>query len=225
MEAAFPWSRVLKELESYYSTGVWRTPVLRERGADPFLVLVSTVLSHRTRDEVTEHATVRVLAEYPTPEALSRASVKSIEVLIHKVGLSKSKARGLREAARVVVSRHGGIVPASEAELLQIPMIGPKTAHAIRVFGYRKPGLPVDTHILRVTRRLGVVQGRTISEAQRELSRVIPRKYWGLVNPILVQHGQNLCRATRPQCGDCPISRWCQRIGVSEGFQGRALIG
>lgn len=163
---------------------------------------------------MTERATLRLLARLPTPGALADARVRTIRQLIHDVGLVDSKARGLKSAARTLVDKFGGVVPQEEGNLLQIPMVGPKTAHAILVFGHLKPGLPVDTHILRVTRRLGVVRGRSIRDAQKELGAAVPEKYWGLLNPILVQHGMNVCRPMRPTCAACPISNLCPRIGV-----------
>ncbi len=211
-----PWGTILRRLPGYYSHGNWRVPVLRRRGADPFLVLVSTILSHRTRDEVTERATLRLLSEYPTPFAAARAQPGRLRSLIREVGLSDAKAWGIQQASRVIVDRFGGKVPLRERDLLDLPMVGPKTAHAIRVFGHRKPGLPVDVHILRVTRRLGAVRGRTISEAQRELAQSVPRRYWMILNPILVQHGQNLCRYRAPRCGECPIADICEFPRASE---------
>ncbi|MDG6970071.1 MAG: endonuclease III [Nitrososphaerota archaeon] len=208
------WGKVLDALDHYYEVGSWREPVLRDRGASPFLVMVSTMLSHRTRDEVTLRATKRLLAEYPSPEKLAKVSTTQIMAIIRGVGLSELKARGLRDAARWLVENHSGRIPESEEELLRIPRVGPKTAHAIMVFGFRQPGLPIDTHILRVAQRLGVVDGTTISQAQDELMRVVPRRYWGLLNPTLVRHGMNICTARAPQCGKCPIHHWCARVGV-----------
>lgn len=208
------WGPLLRRVAKYYQTGGWRVPVLRHRGADPFLVLVSTILSHRTRDEVTERATIRLLARYPTASALSRASLSRLQSLIREVGLSGAKARGLRNASRAIVRNHGGKVPVSEEDLRRIPMVGPKTAHAIMVFGHRKPGLPVDSHILRVARRLGVVEGRTIKEAQGELASAVPLRHWGVLNPVLVQHGMNTCTPRRPRCDECVIFEWCERRGV-----------
>ncbi len=208
------WGGLLDAVDRYYEVGRWREPVLRDRGASPFLVMVSTMLSHRTRDEATLRATKRLLAEYPSPEKLAKASNAQIRAIIRGVGLSELKARGLRDAARWLVENQDGRVPESEEELLGIPRVGPKTAHAIMVFGFRQPGLPIDTHILRVTRRLGVVDGTTISQAQDELMRAVPRRYWGLLNPTLVRHGMNICTAQNPVCEVCPITRWCEQVGV-----------
>lgn len=187
---------------------------MRERGVDPFRVLVSTILSHRTRDEVTQRASLRLLKHYPTPSALSTASTARIASLIREVGLAKPKSKGLRRASMEIVGRFGGVVPQKTSDLLSLPMVGPKTAHAVRVFGYQADGLPVDVHILRVARRLGVVKSGSIVSGQLELAAEVPRRYWRLLNPVLVQHGQNLCRATVPLCNQCPIQAWCARAGV-----------
>jgi endonuclease III len=219
------WGHLLRSLNKFYEVGDWRTPRLRTRGADPFLILISTLLSHRTRDEVTERATLRLLSSIPTPQLMARATPHRIEGIIREVGLSRSKAIGICGASKAIVERFGGRVPILERDLLTLRMVGPKTAHAVRVFGYRRPGIPVDSHILRVTRRLGVVNGSTIAAAQEELAMKVPRRYWCLLNPILVQHGQNICKSRAPRCVECPISLWCPRVGVSASVPGRALIG
>ena len=208
------WPTIIRVLQVHYSQGKWRVPVLRERGADPFLVLVSTMLSHRTRDEVTKRATLRLLSRFPTPRALASAPLSSVEESIDEVGLARIKARGIQMASRAILERFRGSVPLSEHDLLSLPMVGPKTAHAVRVFGFEKDGLPIDTHILRVAQRLGAVQSGNIADAQREMAREVPRRYWKLINPLLVQHGQNICKAVRPECAKCPIELWCPRIGV-----------
>jgi endonuclease-3 len=210
----FDWPRLLSLLAEFYSRGNWRTPVLRTRGADPFLVLVSTILSQRSRDEVTERATLRLLAEFPTPAAMAKAPLARVLPLIREVGLANSKARAVISASRVIVERFDSQVPRSVHDLLSLPMVGPKTAHAVRVFGYERPGLPVDVHILRVARRLGATRATTIAAAQIELAGLVPRRYWFLINPILVQHGQNLCSARDPNCGVCPVFSVCGRVGL-----------
>ncbi|MGC2034914.1 MAG: DNA mismatch endonuclease Vsr [Thermoplasmata archaeon] len=218
------WGPLLRTVIEFYQEGEWRVPVLRERGADPFLVLVSTILSHRTRDEVTERATVRLLSEYATPLELSRAPLSRVRHLVREVGLWDSKAKGLRSAAKTIVRDFGGQLPVAERDLLRIPMVGPKTAHAIRVFGHQRPGIPVDTHILRVMRRLGAIRSTTIRGAQKEISTKVPRRYWALLNPVLVQHGQNLCRAHLPLCEMCPVSARCPKIGVPRTSASRTVM-
>lgn len=209
-----PWPTLIRALQAHYGQGTWRVPVLRARGADPFHVLVSTMLSHRTRDEVTERATHRLLSHFPTPQAIANAPLARIEDLIAEVGLTSTKARGIQRASRAILERFGGTVPPSERDLLSLPLVGPKTAHAVRVFGFERDALPIDTHILRVAQRLGAVRSRSIAGAQRELAREVPRRYWKMINPLLVQHGQNICRASSPECAKCPIEPWCPRTGV-----------
>jgi len=208
------WGSLLTCLRRFYATGEWRVPVLRERSADPYRVMVSTVLSHRTRDEVTERAALRLLDTYPTPSSLAAAPLPRILKLIREVGLAESKAKGLQESANILVRDYGGRVPSDEHELARLPLVGRKTASAILVFGYGKSAIPADTHIHRVVNRLGVVKTTNLVETSRALESVVPRKFWHLLNPTLVQHGQNICKALRPRCSECPISESCRRIGV-----------
>jgi endonuclease III len=208
------WGRLLGKLERFYGKGSWRTPVMRERGVDPYRVLVSTILSHRTRDEVTARAAHRLLVAYPTPTALSRSSVSKIRSLIREVGLADSKAAALHECASIIVRSHGGKLPQTERDLLSLPLVGKKTASAILVFGFRMGAIPVDTHIHRVVNRLGVVRTRSLDETADALEEVVPWRYWGKINPVLVQHGQNMCTAVHPMCDSCPIFAECSRVGV-----------
>lgn len=188
--------------------------MLRERGTDPFRVLVSTVLSHRTRDEVTERVSLRLLAAFPSPAAMASASTADIRALVGEAGLSWAKAAGLHCAAQQIVSEFDGRVPSTLTELVSLPLVGKKTANAVLVFGFRKPAIPVDTHILRVTNRLGVIHAKTLDDGAASLELVVPRRYWGRLNPVLVQHGQNLCRARDPRCEECPIIESCDRVGL-----------
>jgi len=210
----FRWGQFLNRIDRFYQAGEWRAPVLRERGVDPFRVLVSTVLSHRTRDEVTERAALRLLDSYPNPAALARASPKEIQERVRDVGLSTAKSRGLHRAAIIITSEFGGSMPKTRAELLSLPLVGTKTANAILVFGFGVPAIPADTHIHRVSNRLGVVRTRNAEETSTALEAVVPRKYWYRLNPTLVQHGQNLCRAGTPKCDACPVEDLCFKIGV-----------
>ncbi len=187
---------------------------MRERGGDPFRVLVSTILSHQTRDEVTERVAKRLLSVYPTAKSMSRANVAEVSALIREVGLAESKARGLHETALRIAEDFRGVVPSDEKSLLSLPLVGSKTANAVRVFGFGIPAIPADIHIHRVANRLGAVSTATLEETSRALERAVPKKYWSRLNPTLVQHGQNLCGAGRPLCQACPIESSCGRVGV-----------
>lgn len=208
------WARVLRTLDAFYRRKGGRKPVLRERGVNPFHVLVSTILSQRTRDEVTERAALRLLARYPTVTALSRAPVSRIRVLIAGVGFPAQKATALRVAAKEILVKYHGVLPTTLETLKTLPRVGTKTANAILVFGFQVPAIPVDTHIHRVVNRIGVVHTRSYEETTTALETIVPVKLWGRINPTLVQHGQNLCRAVHPKCPECPILSSCLRVGL-----------
>src|SRR5580658_8316370 len=199
------WGALLRHLGRFYATGNWRVPAFRDRGADPFGVMVSTVLSQRTRDEVTERVAGRLLAVYPTASALATAPRDRVVGLIREVGLAESKANGLQATAGILAKDYCGKLPRVESELIQLPLIGRKTAKAILVFGYGIPAIPTDIHIHRVANRLGVVTTKSAEETSLALEKVVPKKYWHLLNPALVQHGQNICTALNPKCAGCPI--------------------
>jgi endonuclease III len=213
------WGKLLSRLRTFYRYGDFRVPVLRERGADPFRVLVSTVVSHRTQDSVTARITRELLRTYPTPKAMSQAKEADLIRVVARGGLASAKGRGLLEASRMIVNRFGGQVPVSERELLELPMVGPKTASAVAVFAYGRSSIPVDVHIHRVANRIGAVHTNSPEQTALALMRVVPKRYWSEINPILVQHGQNVCTARRPQCRLCPIGGQCSRVGLPAAQQ------
>ena len=218
--APIPWGRLLAVLREHYKRGEWRVPVLRDRGAEPFDVLVSTILSHRARDETTLRAFRQLKQTYPDAPSLANADPARLRSLIRPVGLPESKAKGLITMARAIVERHGGTVPSSMEDLLGLPMVGPKTASAVKVFGFEHPEIPVDTHIHRVVNRLGAVHTSSPEQTRVRLAEVVPRRFWGQLNPVLVQHGQNVCLARRPRCPLCPVSRWCSFPPRTSSFHG-----
>jgi endonuclease III len=211
---SIPWEELLETLRKLYhegeAAGDWRSPYLRDHAESPFQVLIGTILSQRTRDETTDVASARLFAAYPTPETLAAAPVSTITKLIRPVGFYPTKAKGIQACARDLVERFGGKVPASMEELLSLPMVGRKTANCTLVFGFGLPAVPVDTHVHRIANRLGAVRTRTPEETEEALMRVIPMDLWIPVNPLLVQHGQNLCRPIGPKCGECPIRAICE---------------
>ncbi|MDE1822443.1 MAG: endonuclease III, partial [Euryarchaeota archaeon] len=182
----------------YKGAGDWRVPYLREHAETPFQVLIGTILSQRTRDEATGVASERLFRAYPTPEALARAPLKDLVHLVRPVGFYTVKARAIRDCAQEILSRFGGRVPTSMEELLSLPMVGRKTANCTLVFGFGVPAVPVDTHVHRIANRLGAVRTRTPEETEEALMRVVPMDLWIPINPLLVQHGQNICRPGRP---------------------------
>lgn len=184
---------------------------------DPFRVLVGTILSHRTRDAKTDEAACALLDRYATAKDLAAAPVEHIASLVRPVNFYKTKAQRLKEVARCLVTRHGGHVPDQAADLMALPGVGPKTAACVLVYGFRKPAIPVDVHVHRISNRLGLVATRTPQETQKALERCIPDGWLLHVNELLVKHGQTTCRPRHPKCDRCVVRLWCAmgRNGLS----------
>lgn len=207
--AGFPWETVLDRLAALYGAGDWRVPYLRDHAEDPFQVLIGTILSQRTRDANTDRASALLFAQYPDAPSLARARPEQLEPLIRATGYYRTKARAIRACAQAILDRFGGTVPRDLDSLLTLPGVGPKTANCVLVFGYGIPGVPVDTHVHRISNRLGVVRTSTPEGTEEALRRILPQPYWIPLNPLLVQHGQNLCRPRGPKCLECPIADVC----------------
>ena len=176
---------------------------------DPFQVLIGTILSQRTRDEMTEIASRRLFAKYDTPQALARADVRDVQRRIKPVGFYRQKARKLREVSRVLLDRHGGKVPSTYEELIELPQVGPKTANCVLVYGYGLQALPIDTHCHRIPNRLGLIRTKTPEQTERALARIIPREYWVNVNEWFVRFGKGVCKPIGPRCGECGFTSFC----------------
>jgi len=207
--AAFDWERLLDRLSALYGTGDWRRPYLRDHAENPFQVLIGTILSQRTRDANTDVASARLFARFPDAVSLARARASEVEPLIRATGFYRVKARVVRRVARDILGRFGGAVPRDYGALVSLPGVGPKTANCVLVFGYGIPAIPVDTHVHRIANRLGVVRTKTPDATEAALRAGVDARYWIPLNPLLVQHGQNLCRPNRPRCPECPLADQC----------------
>jgi len=205
----FDWERLLDRLSALYGTGDWRRPYLRDHAENPFQVLIGTILSQRTRDANTDVASARLFARFPDATSLARAKVSEVEPLIRATGFYRVKARVVRRVASEILARFAGTVPREYASLVSLPGVGPKTANCVLVFGYGIPAIPVDTHVHRIANRLGVVRTKTPEATEAALRERVDARYWIPLNPLLVQHGQNLCRPNRPRCPACPIADQC----------------
>ncbi|HEV2166792.1 MAG TPA: endonuclease III [Thermoplasmata archaeon] len=203
------WERILDVLSGFYGTGDWRRPYLRDHAEDPFQVLIGTILSQRTKDANTERASADLFRRYPDARSLAAAPRREVERLIRPVGFYHTKSENIRRTSQELLDRFAGVVPGDLGTLLTLPGVGPKTANCVLVFGYGTPGLPVDTHVHRIANRLGWARTETPEQTEAALRATIPQPYWNPLNPLLVQHGQNLCRPRNPRCPECPILEEC----------------
>ena len=177
---------------------------------DPFRVLIATVLSHRTKDRVTALASSRLFAKFPDVHSLSKGDVRTVSSLIKPVGFYKTKARKIREIARIILDQYDGEVPESIDELLKLPSVGRKTANCVLVYGFRKPAIPVDTHVHRIFNRIGVVNTKTPEDTEMELTRMVDKRDWLDLNDVFVKFGQLVCKPIGPKCPVCPLNDRCR---------------
>ena len=184
-------------------------------GRSPFRVLVSTVLSTRTQDPVTAAASARLFEQAPDPASLARLTPRAIEKLIYPVGFYHTKAALLPGLARALLERWHGQVPSTLEELVSLPGVGRKVANIVLSKGFGIPAVAVDTHVFRISKRLGLVRTRTPEQTEQRLMKVLPERYWIEWNTLLVAHGQTMCRPQHPSCDCCQVRRWCRRTGVA----------
>lgn len=196
----------------------WKPPVMSlnsVHGGDPFRILVSTVLSLRTRDETTAAASARLFAEAKTPRGIIALGEKRLRALIYPVGFYKTKAANIIELCARLESDCGGKVPDTIDELTEFRGVGRKTANLVVTLGYGKPGICVDIHVHRISNRLGYVSTKTPDKTEFALREKLPRKYWIEYNGLLVAFGQTVCKPVSPKCGECPVRKLCMRVGVN----------
>lgn len=217
------------------ATVTWRAPQLRslaarlaavrrhtrattlaevEKRRDPFRLLVACVISLRTKDAVTAAASARLFAVAPTARALAATEEGRIAALIYPAGFYRTKARQLRAIAAMLLEHHRGRVPSDRDALLALPGVGRKTANLVLGLGFAIPAICVDTHVHRISNRLGLVATRTPAETERALEAVLPHRLWIDINDLLVTFGQEICHPTSPRCSSCPLAARCPRCGV-----------
>jgi endonuclease-3 len=188
----------------------------REIKNTPFITLISCILSLRTKDEVTEKASIKLLSRYSTPEKILELSEKQIQTLIYPVGFYKTKAKRIKEIATTLIKNYNGIVPNDFNELLKLKGVGRKTANIVMVYGHKKHGfLPIDTHCHRIPNRLGWIKTKTPEETEKNLKKILPKKYWDDFNDLFVLFGQTICVPISPFCSKCPIVSFCKKTGVN----------
>jgi endonuclease III len=196
----------------------WQEPVVgvvaRESARDPFRILISCLLSLRTKDKTTSEASARLFALAHTPAALLKLSQRSIERAIYPVGFYRTKAKAIHAICRRLLEVYEGKVPQSIDELITLAGVGRKTANLVVTVGYQKPGICVDIHVHRISNRWGYVKTKTPEETEQALRARLPKRYWITFNDLLVPYGQNLCQPVSPFCSRCKLIDMCDRVGV-----------
>lgn len=182
---------------------------LAKRGRDPFKVLISTILSARTKDTNTKAATDKLFAKYNSPQLIAEADAEELENLIRQSGFYRVKATRIKEVSKIIMNDYNSEVPEEYDELVNLPGVGAKTANCILVYGFNIPAIPVDTHVHRIPNRLGWVQTKKPEETEKALKKIIPKEQWIRINRIFVKFGQQICVPINPKHGLCPIKDIC----------------
>lgn len=206
--------RVLKD-----TSREWGNPAVTEiarKTRSPFRVLVSCVLSSRTKDEVTNKATKKLFQAANNAEKIASLPEERIEKLIYPVGFYRNKAKRIKELTQILTSTYQGKVPSDMNELLSLPGVGRKTANLVLTLGFGKPGICVDTHVHRITNRWGYVGTKNPVETESALREKLPSRYWIEFNTLLVSFGQKICRPLSPFCSRCPVEKFCEKAGVEK---------
>jgi len=215
----FHFKEIFTQLSKNMSTA--QTPLITRKkweqiNKTPFTVLISCILSLRTKDEVTEDASIRLLKRYDTPQKLLEQSEETIQQLIYPVGFYKTKSKRIKEISQTLIDEHDGIVPKDLNTLLTLKGVGRKTANIVMVYGFEEQDyLPIDTHCHRIPNRIGWVKTKTPEETEEQLRMILPKDYWSDFNHLFVTFGQTICVPISPHCTSCPINKYCQKIDVT----------
>jgi endonuclease-3 len=190
--------------------------ISESQAEDPFQILIATLLSARTQDATTHAASTRLFKRARSPRTMARLKVKEIEKLIYPVSFYRNKARHVKACCQMLLDRHDGRVPKTLEELTELPGVGRKTANLVLILGFKsQQNICVDTHVHRISNRLGWVRTRAPEETEQALYRSTGSRWWPYINLYLVTWGQNVCRPVYPRCGDCVIAADCRKIGVN----------
>jgi endonuclease-3 len=184
-----------------------------QEDGDPYKILIGTILSARTRDETTTQVIKMLFSEFKNPDELSRADLKDIKKLIQKIGFYNVKATRIKEVSKILVEKYNSKVPSNLEDLLTFPGVGRKTANCVLVYGFRKPAIPVDIHVHRISNRIGIVNTKKPEETEIDLQKSIDRMYWTGINETFVTFGQNICLPIKPKCNLCHLTKICKYYG------------
>lgn len=179
---------------------------------NPYLVLISCILSLRTNDKTTYPATLRMLKLGKTPKDFASADIEELEKAIYPVGFYKNKAAQIKVLSKLLVEKYDSQIPDTIEELIKFNGVGRKTANLVLARGFNKPAICVDVHVHRIFNRLGYIKTKTPEETEFTLRKKLPKKYWIEINTLMVTHGQNICKPIKPLCNICPIEKYCKKI-------------
>ncbi len=181
---------------------------------DPFKILISCLLSLRTKDSNTESVSDKLFRVADTPQQIASMPIKKLEKIIYSSGHYKKKARTLKHVSKIILKKYKGKIPNTKEELLSIKGIGPKTANIVLCFAYNQTVLPIDTHCHRIPNRLGWLSTKNPEDTEKKLEKILPKKYWREFNGIFVLFGKTICQPVSPWCSKCPIEKYCKKVGV-----------
>ncbi len=182
---------------------------IQEEG-DPFKILIGTILSARTRDEITTKVIKSLFSEFKNPDELSKADLKDLKKVIQKIGFYNVKAARIKEVSQKLIENYNGKVPSNLDDLLTLPGVGRKTASCVLVYGFKKPAIPVDIHVHRISNRIGIVNTKKPEETEMVLQKSVERKHWTRINETFVTYGQNICLPKNPKCKICHLTKICK---------------
>ncbi len=195
----------------------WNAPVvslLAKRTKDPYRILISTIISLRTKDEVTKEASERLFSLADNPYDMIKLSEEDISKAIYPAGFYKNKAKTIKEISKRLIEEFNGKVPSDLETLLSFKGVGRKTANLVLSEGFGIPAICVDTHVHRISNRLGIVSSKTPEETEKQLIEKVPKEYWNKINENLVAFGQTICKPVTPLCSKCPVNNFCPKINV-----------
>jgi len=182
----------------------------------PYQVLISTILSARAKDETTEKIAEELFKKYPDAKKLARAKKEEVIKIIRKIGFYNAKSKNIIGTAQKLLNDYNGEVPDKLEELVKLPGVGRKVANCVLVYSFGKDAIPVDIHVHRISNRLGWVKTKTPEETEKKLEKLVPREHWQILNDTFVSHGKTICTPIGPKCSQCPIYKYCKRVGVKK---------
>ena len=200
--------KVLHDKKPYRFTALKQLQA--EESGDPFKILIGTILSSRSRDENTTKVVKTLFKRFKNAKELAEGNMEEVKQIIHSIGFYNVKAKRVIEVSQLIVKKFNGKVPNCIEKLLELPGVGRKTANCVLVYGFNKPAIPVDTHVHRISNRMGLVNTKTPEKTEAELSNIIDRKHWIKLNNTFVMYGQNICLPVTPNCKLCELKKMCK---------------